>query len=127
MVSAAFVTSPTTSSTFLTTSSTLSITSSTIFLNADFLGCGGGGVYASPGIGSNGDLNLRGNSPFLLSNDSNTSYGGAPSFWGGAGKPYNLYSNTNGTAGIMGGGGVPGYGTGSPGTAGGAGIVIFEW
>ena len=90
-------------------------------------GQGGGGVFASPGTASNGDINITGNPPPTLSNLDNCAYGGAASFWGGAGKSANTQTNSGRTAGTLGGGGAPGYGSGAVGSSGGAGIVIFEW
>lgn len=87
------------------------------------------GGLLSGGIGSNGDLNLKGNAPQGGSDNpsfSNTPGHGGGSFWGGAG--FGRYNNTA-ENGVLGGGGGGGNTTSTyeqSGGAGGSGFCVVE-
>jgi len=79
------------------------------------------------GIGSNGDLNIRGGPGSPLSDQSgSTALGGAggSSYLGGGGQST---FNTTATAGGAYGGGGSGHGGGGAGGTGAAGVIVFEY
>jgi hypothetical protein len=107
---------------------------------------GGGGKQLNPGtsaseisggIGSNGDLNIKGQGGFMGSDTSSGGGGiypgpGGSSFLGGGAAGAANSSGANGQAGgAYGSGGAGGYSGNSPGTrsggAGAAGVIIFEY
>jgi hypothetical protein len=97
---------------------------------------GDGGHYAgaingvmSGGIGSNGDLNLKGDAPQGGADNnqfSNTAGRGGGSFWGGAGFGRYNGAGENGTLGGGGGGGNTTNGTEQSGGTGGDGFCVVE-
>jgi hypothetical protein len=87
----------------------------------------GGGVYPPVGgVGSNGDLNLYGNSASVGNLDNNGGTNGEASFWGGGGRgPRNDSTYAHGGQGYHGGGSGGARNSGFT-DVGGDGIVVVE-
>ena len=90
---------------------------------------GGGSTYMNGGVGSGGDINIRGQGSTSLGSGNQGSNGGS-SYWGGGGGGGINYSRPHGGSGTYGSGGGGGYQTGSGaagnGGNGGIGLIVVE-